>query len=127
MSDTTSEPLSYTPLRDLHVAAGARMVPFAGYEMPVQYEGIIAEHQWTRRRAGLFDVSHMGQARLDGPDHATIATALETLCAADIANLGKGRQRYTQLLNDEVTAPNSLISCTWSRGLDDATLDGAGP
>ena len=101
MSDTTSETLSYTPLRDLHVAAGARMVPFAGYEMPVQYEGIIAEHQWTRRRAGLFDVSHMGQARLDGPDHATIATALETLCAADIANLGKGRQRYTQLLNDE--------------------------
>ncbi|PLX36201.1 MAG: glycine cleavage system protein T [Hyphomicrobiales bacterium] len=104
MSDTTpssSETLSRTPLYDLHVAAGARMVPFAGYEMPVQYEGIIAEHTWTRSHAGLFDVSHMGQARLDGPDYATLAAALEALCAADVVNLAKGRQRYSQLLNDE--------------------------
>ena len=102
---TETEPLpaslATTPLHALHLARGARMVPFAGYEMPVQYEGIIAEHLHTRAAAGLFDVSHMGQAFLTGPDHDTTARALEALVGVDLVNLGPGRQRYTQLLNEE--------------------------
>jgi aminomethyltransferase len=95
-------PLAHTPLHALHVARGARMVPFAGYEMPVQYaDGIIAEHTHTRDAAGLFDVSHMGQAFLVGPDHAAAARALEALVPADIVNLAPGRQRYTQLTNPD--------------------------
>ncbi|MBV8765297.1 MAG: hypothetical protein JOZ66_10315, partial [Hyphomicrobiales bacterium] len=91
--------LKTTPLHDAHVAVGARMVPFAGYEMPVQYPtGILAEHLHTRASAGIFDVSHMGQAFLMGSDHATVAKALEALVPADILNLAPGRQRYTQLL-----------------------------
>lgn len=101
-SQNSSEPLKRTPLHALHVAQGARMVPFAGYDMPVQYPaGIIAEHQHTRSAAGLFDVSHMGQATLVGPDHATTARALEALVPGDIAGLTHGQQRYTQLLNDQ--------------------------
>jgi aminomethyltransferase len=97
-----NEPLKRTPLYDLHVALGAKMVPFAGYEMPVQYPlGILKEHLHTRAGAGLFDVSHMGQAFLVGPDHATTAAALEALVPADILNLKPGQQRYSQLLNDE--------------------------
>ncbi|MGD9769599.1 MAG: glycine cleavage system aminomethyltransferase GcvT, partial [Pseudolabrys sp.] len=95
-------PLRQTPLCRRHVQLGARMVPFAGYEMPVQYaDGIIAEHAHTRTAAGLFDVSHMGQACLAGPDHETIARALEALTPADLLGLAPGQQRYTQLLNDE--------------------------
>ncbi|ALA18167.1 MULTISPECIES: glycine cleavage system aminomethyltransferase GcvT [unclassified Chelatococcus] len=97
-----SAPLRHTPLHSRHVALGARMVPFAGYDMPVQYaKGIIAEHQHTRKAAGLFDVSHMGQAALAGPDHATVARALEALVPADILGLVPGQQRYSQLLNDQ--------------------------
>ena len=78
------------------------MVAFAGYEMPVQYSlGILREHLHTRAHAGLFDVSHMGQAFLVGPDHATTAAALEALVPADILGLRPGQQRYTQLLNAE--------------------------
>jgi aminomethyltransferase len=78
------------------------MVPFAGYLMPVQYaDGILAEHVWTRTHAGLFDVSHMGQAIVAGPDHATTAAALERLVPGDIAGLAPGRIRYTQLLTPE--------------------------
>lgn len=91
-----------TPLHARHVALGARMVPFAGYDMPVQYPtGILTEHNWTREKAGLFDVSHMGQAFLVGPDHETTARALEALVPADIVNLAPGKQRYSQLLNEE--------------------------
>jgi aminomethyltransferase len=91
-----------TPLHALHVELGARMGPFAGYDMPIQYpSGILAEHLHTRVRAGLFDVSHMGQAELVGPDHATVAAALERLCPADFLGLAPGRQRYSQLLNAE--------------------------
>ena len=90
-----------TPLHALHVELGARMGPFAGYDMPIQYPaGILSEHLHTRRRAGLFDVSHMGQALLQGPDHARVAGFLETLCPADLIGLAPGRQRYTQLLNE---------------------------
>jgi aminomethyltransferase len=87
-----------TPLYDLHVARGARMVPFAGYEMPVQYPaGIIAEHLHTRAKAGLFDVSHMGQIALRG---AGAARALEALVPGDIIGLAPGRMRYTLFLNE---------------------------
>jgi aminomethyltransferase len=101
-TERPSEQLSATPLNALHLARGGRMVPFAGYSLPVQYaDGIIAEHTHTRNAAGLFDVSHMGQAFLVGPDHETAAGALETLVPADILGLSPGRQRYTQLLNAE--------------------------
>jgi aminomethyltransferase len=101
-TEIQAEHLSVTPLHALHIARGARMVPFAGYSMPVQYgPGIIAEHTHTRGAAGLFDVSHMGQAFLVGSDHETVARALEALVPADIIGLAPGRQRYTQLLNQE--------------------------
>jgi aminomethyltransferase len=91
--------LARTPLHQLHVGLGARMVPFAGYEMPVQYPGgIIAEHNHTRDAASLFDVSHMGQVALRGKG---VAAALERLVPGDIAGLAPGRMRYTQLSNDD--------------------------
>jgi aminomethyltransferase len=98
--DAADQPLLRTPLHREHERLGARMVPFAGYAMPVQYPtGVLAEHNWTREHAGLFDVSHMGQAFLIGPDHATAARALETLVPADILNLKPGQQRYSQFLD----------------------------
>src|SRR5271163_878691 len=100
-----------TPLYPLHLEFGARFTPFAGYEMPVQYRsGILAEHLHTRAEAGLFDVSHMGQACLDGPDHETTARALEGLCPADIVGLAPGRQRYTQLLNADGGVVDDLMA-----------------
>ncbi|UFS57414.1 glycine cleavage system aminomethyltransferase GcvT [Comamonadaceae bacterium M7527] len=87
-----------TPLNDLHIELGARMVPFAGYSMPVQYPmGVMGEHLHTRTKAGLFDVSHMGQLLLSGPD---AATALETLMPVDVVDLPVGKQRYGLLLNE---------------------------
>lgn len=101
-NSASAEALLKTPLHARHVTLGARMVPFAGYDMPVQYpSGILTEHVWTRENAGLFDVSHMGQAFLIGPDHETTARALEALVPADIVNLQLGKQRYTQLLNED--------------------------
>lgn len=92
--------LRRTPLYDLHVALGAKMVPFAAYEMPVQYPtGIMAEHKWTREHAGLFEVSHMGQCSIVGPDFETTARAMEQLVPADVLSLKPGQQRYSQLLN----------------------------
>ena len=100
-----------TALYPLHVELGARFTPFAGYEMPVQYRsGILAEHLHTRSLAGLFDVSHMGQAFLDGPDHETTARALENLTPADIVGLAPGRQRYTQLLNADGGIVDDLMA-----------------
>ena len=100
-TEAPAEPLARTALHPFHIARKARMIGFAGYEMPVQYsDGILAEHHHTRTAASLFDVSHMGQAFLVGPDHDTTARALETLVPADIVNLGPGRLRYTQFLND---------------------------
>ena len=103
-------PLRRTPLHDLHVAHGASMVPFAGYGMPVQYPaGIIAEHKHTRSAAGLFDVSHMGQAFLVGRSRRIddAARALEKLVPADIRGLPPGRQRYALLTTE--TAASSTI------------------
>jgi glycine cleavage system T protein (aminomethyltransferase) len=95
-------PLRRTPLYALHVRLGARMVPFAGYEMPLQYSGIIAEHLHTRAAASLFDVSHMGQIALRPRSGriADAAQALEALVPGDILALALGRQRYTLLTND---------------------------
>ena len=104
MTDTTSTdaPLLKTPLHALHLSLGAKMAAFAGYDMPIQYPtGILAEHLHTRAEAGLFDVSHMGQAFLVGPDHDTSARALEQLCPADILGLAPGQQRYTQFLDGD--------------------------
>lgn len=93
--------LKRTPLHPLHVELGARMVGFAGYDMPVQFpDGIMAEHNQTRGGAGLFDVSHMGQVILSGAPFADIAAAFETLVPMDVAGLGEGRQRYGLFLND---------------------------
>jgi aminomethyltransferase len=89
-------------LGDWHRANGARMVPFAGYLMPIQYEGIMAEHLWTRENAGLFDVSHMGQLILSGEDDGTgVAEALEALVPGDISALVEGRMRYSLLLGPD--------------------------
>ena len=77
MSDTEDTVESAKlPLDAWHHAQGARMVPFAGYEMPIQYEGIVAEHEWTRAHAGLFDVSHMGQLLVSGEGAAEALEAL---------------------------------------------------
>ena len=96
---TSPDTLLQVPLNDLHVSLGARMVPFAGYSMPVQYPaGLMAEHLHTRTAAGLFDVSHMGQLRLVGPD---AAAAFESLMPVDVVDLPVGKQRYGLLLNDE--------------------------
>lgn len=96
---TASADLLTTPLHALHLDLGARMVPFAGYSMPVQYPaGLVAEHHHTRNAAGLFDVSHMGQLRLTGPD---AAAAFESLMPVDVMGLGLHKQRYGLLLNDE--------------------------
>jgi aminomethyltransferase len=89
--------LKTTPLTEAHVALGARMVEFAGYDMPVQYtDGVLKEHLWTREHAGLFDVSHMGQARLRGADPFA---SFEKLTPGDFTGLKAGKQRYSLLLN----------------------------
>ena len=103
MSEPTAGPLKRTPLHALHQELGARLVPFAGYEMPVQYPtGILAEHAQTRTAAGLFDVSHMGQLALRSRSGAIgdAARALETLVPADIVNLAPWHQRYTLFTNE---------------------------
>ena len=94
----TNENLAKLPLDAWHRAKGGRMVPFASYEMPVQYEGIMAEHLWTREHAGLFDVSHMGQLLFHGPN---VDRALETLLPGELVALKDGRLRYSMLLAED--------------------------
>ncbi|HEX8168338.1 MAG TPA: glycine cleavage system aminomethyltransferase GcvT [Beijerinckiaceae bacterium] len=123
MAEPAGASLLKTPLHAEHEVLGARMVPFAGYAMPVQYPtGILSEHVWTREHAGLFDVSHMGQAALVGPDHATTAKALEALVPADILNLKPGRQRYTQLLSDDGGILDDLMVARPGNPLQDGEL-----
>jgi len=107
LSDT---PLKTTPLTDAHRAAGARMVEFGGYDMPVQYaDGVLKEHLWTRSHCGLFDVSHMGPSflrlkTLSGDakaDHAAICALLESIVCGDLRGLKRGQLRYTLLLNQQ--------------------------
>lgn len=116
LADQTTEALKRTPLYDVHVAHGGKMVPFAGYEMPVQFEGVKPEHLWTRENAGLFDVSHMGPCFLSLKDglgqdgaHEKIAAQIETLVPSSIATLKPGRSRLTVLLNDEGGILDDLI------------------
>ena len=93
--------LSFTPLYDLHVALGAKMVPFAGYQMPVQFPmGVMKEHLHTRSHAGLFDVSHMGQVMLKGTNWEHVALAFEVLVPVDVLGLEDGRQRYGFFTNE---------------------------
>jgi aminomethyltransferase len=98
-----------TPLHPLHLELGAKMVPFGGYDMPVQYPaGLMAEHKHTRAAAGLFDVSHMGQVRLVGAD---AAAALETLVPVDIVDLGVFKQRYALFTDDNGGILDDLMVC----------------
>lgn len=115
----TADTLHKTPLHALHLAHGGKMVPFAGYDMPVQYDGmgVLKEHLHTRTAAGLFDVSHMGQAVLTGKN-GDPALALEKIVPGDIAGLAAGQMRYTVLLNDQGGVIDDLMVTRW----DDNTL-----
>lgn len=116
MADTSTTPLKRTPLYDLHNEFGGKIVPFAGYDMPVQFEGVKPEHLWTREKAGLFDVSHMGPCFLFLKDglgapgaHEKISALLERLVPSDIATLKPGQGRLTVLLNGEGGILDDLI------------------
>jgi aminomethyltransferase len=113
MSMDADTKLEQLPLDSWHRAKGARMVPFAGNEMPVQYEGIIAEHLWTRENAGLFDVSHMGQLLVHGRG---ADTALEKLLPADLMALGDTKLKYSLLLDDNGGIIDDLMATR--RGAD---------
>jgi aminomethyltransferase len=89
--------LRRTPLHDRHVALGARMVPFAGWEMPVQYEGVIPEHKAVRSDAGVFDVSHMGELEIEGP---TARDLLQATLSNDVDKLEPGEAQYTLVTNE---------------------------
>lgn len=110
---TTDAPLAL-PLDAWHRARGPRMVAFAGYVMPIQYDGIIAEHLWTRESAGLFDVSHMGQLILSGDG---VDAAIETLVPGDIAGLAEGKQRYSLLLAEDGGILDDLMIARAPMGL----------
>ncbi|HUF01970.1 MAG TPA: glycine cleavage system aminomethyltransferase GcvT [Gaiellaceae bacterium] len=102
MEDT----LQRTPLYERHVSLGARMVPFAGYEMPVQYEGVIAEHRAVRSDCGAFDVSHMGELHVDGP---TAGGFLQAMLSRNLDELADGRAQYTLLTNEQGGIVDDLI------------------
>ena len=99
--------LLQTPLHERHVAAGARMVPFAGWEMPVQYEGVIPEHRAVRTDAGVFDVSHMGQLHVEGPNAHAL---LQSLLSNDLDRIGDGEAQYTLLTNERGGIVDDLIA-----------------
>ena len=103
----TDETLKTTPLNAAHRALGARMVGFGGYDMPVQYEGVLAEHRWTREHAGLFDVSHMGQCKITGPD---AIAQFERFVPGDYQILKAGKQKYSLLLNAEGGIMDDLMA-----------------
>jgi aminomethyltransferase len=105
--------LARTPLYERHVALGARMVPFAGYEMPVQYTGVIEEHRAVRTDAGAFDVSHMGEIHVDGPSaHAF----LQGMLSNDLDRLGDGQAQYTLLTNEQGGIVDDLIAYRLAHG-----------
>lgn len=111
-------PLDPLPLDGWHRARGARMVPFAGYDMPIQYAGphggIVAEHEWTRTAAGLFDVSHMGQLLLSGPG---LDAAVEAILPIDLSTLKLGQQRYSLLLDEDGGVLDDLMVSRWEDAL----------
>jgi aminomethyltransferase len=126
MADSETD-LKRTPLYDTHVAHGGKIVPFAGYEMPVQFEGVKAEHLWTREKAGLFDVSHMGPCFLFLKDglgeagaHEKISALIERLVPSNIAGLKPGQGRLTVLLNEDGGILDDLIITR----MPDPALDG---
>ncbi len=106
MVGRVTDTLKRTPLFDAHKAASARIVPFAGWEMPVQYAGIVEEHRAVRERAGLFDVSHMGELRLRGPEAEAV---VDSLCTNDVRKLEVGKALYTVALNEQGTILDDLI------------------
>jgi aminomethyltransferase len=107
-------PLDPLPLDAWHRAMGARMVPFAGYDMPIQYQGIVAEHEWTRTSAGLFDVSHMGQLLLSGEG---LDAAVEAILPIDLSTLKLGQQRYSLLLDEDGGVLDDLMVSRWPDAL----------
>src|SRR6266496_4287794 len=100
------ETLLYTPLHDRHLALGARMVPFAGWEMPVQYDGVIPEHRAVRTDCGVFDVSHMGELEVEGL-HAL--DVLQASLSNDVTRLEVGDAQYTLLTNERGGIIDDLI------------------
>ena len=104
--ETAALPLDPLPLTGWHRAHGARMVPFAGYDMPIQYDGIMAEHHWTRSSASLFDVSHMGQLRVTGEG---AGEALEAVLPGNMTGLGEGQVRYSLLLDENAGVLDDLM------------------
>ena len=107
------ETLQRTPLYTRHVALGARMVPFAGWEMPVQYEGVIAEHRAVRHESGAFDVSHMGELHVDGP---TAQEFLQSVLSNDVDRLADGEAQYTLLTNEDGGIGDDLIVYRFAHG-----------
>ncbi|MEG3597559.1 MAG: glycine cleavage system protein T, partial [Pseudomonadota bacterium] len=127
MSDETEDTIAEIetlPLDAWHRRKGARMVPFAGYDMPIQYEGIVVEHNWTRQQAGLFDVSHMGQLMVTG-DKA--ADELEKLLPGAIASLKPGKVRYSLLVKEDGGILDDLMvtnATPWIEGDEEAGTEG---
>lgn len=105
--------LERTPLYERHVAAGARMVPFAGFTMPVQYAGVIEEHRAVRADCGVFDVSHMGEIHVDGP---TAEGFLQEVLSNDLEKLGDGDAQYTLLTNERGGIVDDLIAYRLGHG-----------
>lgn len=112
----TTEPseLRRTALFDHHVAAGGRMVDFAGWELPIQYESVIAEHTWTRTSASVFDVSHMAVVEIHGDNPGV---SLERLTPAGMSTLAEGRQRYALLTNDGGGIIDDCMVANWGTHL----------
>src|SRR5947207_13203253 len=106
MEQATATPLKKTPLHARHRASGARMVPFGGWDMPVEYSGIIAEHMAVRERAGLFDVSHMGEIEIAGKD---ALAAVQRISCNDASRLQVGQAQYSGLLTDRGTFIDDLL------------------
>src|SRR2546421_3145974 len=102
-----AQTLQRTPLHDLHVALGARMVPFAGWAMPVQYEGVIPEHKAVRSDCGVFDVSHMGELEVEGPRAEEL---LQATLSNDLNRIGPGQAQYTLLTNERGGIIDDLIA-----------------
>jgi len=115
MQASDEDELLRTPLHGLHADLGAKLVPFAGYDMPLQYEGVVAEHLHTRTAAGLFDVSHMGVIELRG-DTQHVAEALETVMPSAFTTLRPGRQRYSFLTNEQGGIIDDLMVANTAAG-----------
>src|SRR3989442_4601057 len=106
MEQATEAPLKKTPLNARHRASGAKMVPFGGWDMPVEYSGIVAEHMAVRTRAGLFDVSHMGQIEIAGND---ALAAVQRISSNDASKLAGGQAQYSRLMTEQGTLIDDLL------------------